>query len=402
MHFPSGHQLAICPSWDQKDAELAVRSVFDGSRFGLLKATPAHFELLLAAAGSGAAEIEVGTVVIGGEPLSGRLARAVLATCSDTTVLVNEYGPTEATVGCVVYRLTRESAIPVNSMIPIGRPLANTEVFVLDAADRLVPVGVTGELHISGIGLARGYLNQPELTAQRFTHKHIGGRERRVYRTGDLVRWMPDGNLQFIGRTDNQVKLRGFRVELGEIEAALCDCPQIAEAVVTACADDTPGGKRLVAYVVSTDPAASPDIPAVRELLRARLPRIHAPGHVHHPGLNAPLQLRQDRHASPAAPRRNPPRPPRCLHRPPGPGPARHRAGLVPGPRHRPDRSTRQLLRTRRPLPTRHPGIESCVHMLTGFRISVKDFFRQPTVAAMCIPDHRDASAFRAIFPVHE
>jgi amino acid adenylation domain-containing protein len=164
-------------------------------------------------------------------------------------LMVNAYGPTESTV-CATMN-TRVSVL--DGSVPIGQPIVNTRVYVLDAGLRLVPAGVTGELYIAGAGLARGYLNRAALTASRFVADPFGPPGSRMYRTGDLVRWTPDGALVFAGRADDQVKLRGFRVEPGEVEAVLAAHPAVAQAVVIV-REDQPGTKRLVAYIV---PAAS-------------------------------------------------------------------------------------------------------------------------------------------------
>src|SRR6202000_2925788 len=160
--------------------------------------------------------------------------------------LVNEYGPTETVVGCIMYDVPQEIDFPHS--IPIGKPISNTQVYILDGHGEPVPVGVAGELYIGGAGVARGYLNRPELTAEEFLRGRVldeaGGR---MYRTGDLGRWLPDGNIEFLGRNDFQVKIRGFRIELGEIEARLAEHPGVRDAVVLA-REDTPGDKRLVAY----------------------------------------------------------------------------------------------------------------------------------------------------------
>ncbi|GAA1602365.1 hypothetical protein GCM10009828_031070 [Actinoplanes couchii] len=185
--------------------------------------------------------------------------------------LHNTYGPTEATVTCTAAMITG----PVRQ-VPIGRPCANTEVFVLDATGGLVPVGVVGELWVGGVGLARGYLNRPELTAERFVVREIENDLRRLYRTGDLVRWNAGGELEFVGRTDDQVKVRGFRIELGEIEAALAGCPGVSAAVVTV-REDVPGDRRLIGYVVP-DGSETVGVSTLRASLKRLLPEHMIPG----------------------------------------------------------------------------------------------------------------------------
>ncbi|MBW4563379.1 MAG: amino acid adenylation domain-containing protein [Mojavia pulchra JT2-VF2] len=166
----------------------------------------------------------------------------------------NAYGPTESTVCATVAECT-----PGHKKLPIGYPIANTQVYILDAHLQPVPLGVPGELYIAGVGLARGYLNRTELTAEKFIFKSkgIGQRalgtqssEERLYKTGDLARYLADGNIEYLGRIDNQVKIRGFRIELGEIEAVLSQHPDVREAIAIA-REDTSGDKRLVAYIVS-------------------------------------------------------------------------------------------------------------------------------------------------------
>ncbi|WP_194905705.1 non-ribosomal peptide synthetase [Catenulispora rubra] len=235
------------------------------SRIGILKTTPAALEAML----DGLAEAEVGTgaevVVVGGEALPIDLARRAHERWS--AAVVNEYGPTEATVGCVVYRLDER---PVRgSGMPIGQPSPNMGVFVLDERLRLVPAGVPGELYLAGVQLARGYGHRPALTASRFVACPFEPGAR-MYRTGDLVRWDVDGQLVFLGRSDDQVKIRGFRVEPGEIEAALAAHPGVAKAFVLARRD---GGSdnRLVAYLVPADDTVL-DVAAVREFVAAKVP----------------------------------------------------------------------------------------------------------------------------------
>ncbi|MEV0696793.1 amino acid adenylation domain-containing protein [Saccharopolyspora sp. NPDC050389] len=184
------------------------------------------------------------TLVLAGEGLPGSLLSRVRSVFPDCLV-ANIYGPTEATVYATAWFCNDDRPVGVP---PIGRPISNTRVYVLDAEMRLVPPGAVGELHLAGAGLARGYFGQAGLTAQRFVADPFAPGER-MYRTGDLVRWNRDGELEFVGRVDDQVKVRGFRIELGEVETALTTHPQIAQAAAVV-REDQPGDKRLIAYVV--------------------------------------------------------------------------------------------------------------------------------------------------------
>ncbi|OKP02419.1 Amino acid adenylation [Xenorhabdus eapokensis] len=164
--------------------------------------------------------------------------------------LLHVYGPTETTTFATTYELPAKGDKDVDSKIPIGRPISNTQIYILNQQGQPVPLGVDGEIYIAGIGVARGYLNHPELTAERFLPDPFAAQpDARMYKTGDLGRWRPDGNIEYLGRNDFQVKLRGFRIELGEIEARLTQCDGVREAVVLA-REDEPGQKRLVAYLL--------------------------------------------------------------------------------------------------------------------------------------------------------
>jgi amino acid adenylation domain-containing protein len=213
-------------------------------------------------------------LLTGGEALSPDHVRRALMRLPATRI-VNGYGPTETTTFACCYPIPQKPGNSASS-IPIGRPISNTEAYVLDAHLQPVPIGVAGELYIGGAGLARGYLNRPELTAEKFIRNPF--REspgERLYKTGDLVRWLPDGNLEFLGRIDSQVKIRGHRIELGEIECALRDMPEVNDAVVLA-REDSPGEKRLVAYVVPEKGNAFSEGDA-RRYLQQKLPQYMLP-----------------------------------------------------------------------------------------------------------------------------
>lgn len=200
-------------------------------------------------------------------------------------LLINAYGPTEATVETTTCRLSELDLHEKTSQLPIGKPITNLEVYVLDKYLQPVPIGVPGELYVGGAGLARGYLNRQELTAEKFI-QNPWDKSQRLYKTGDLVRYLPDGNITFIGRIDNQVKIRGFRIELGEIETLLTAHPQIKEAVVIV-REDEPGRKRLVAYVIEqssvqnpksvTAPTVSKIQNILRDFLKQKLPEYMVP-----------------------------------------------------------------------------------------------------------------------------
>ncbi|HEY3689579.1 MAG TPA: amino acid adenylation domain-containing protein, partial [Pseudonocardiaceae bacterium] len=218
------------------------------------------------------------TVVLAGEALSARAVRDIRAATSCTRI-ANIYGPTEATVYATAWygdaALFERDAAAGEQAPPIGRPIANTQVYVLDAGLRPVPVGVPGELYLAGHGLARGYLRRTGLTAQRFVANPFGQPGTRMYHTGDVVRWNTAGELEYLGRSDHQVKIRGFRIELGEVEAAVARHPDISQAVVVAHQTQT-GHHRLVAYLIAVD-AKAPGSADLRAWLKHSVPDYMVP-----------------------------------------------------------------------------------------------------------------------------
>ncbi|MDL4774583.1 non-ribosomal peptide synthetase [Actinomadura xylanilytica] len=247
--------------------EVAERGGWEGT---LVSGVPSAMAALLA---TGSADLRAGDVVLAGEALPARLVRDLRAWLPGARIS-NIYGPTEATVYVTAWFDDGNT----EGHAPIGGPLANTRAYVLDAALRPVPAGVPGELYIAGTGLARGYLHRPGLTAGRFVACPYGAAGGRMYRTGDLVRWDEAGRIEYLGRLDHQVKVRGFRIEPGEIETALAAHPSVAQSVVVA-RRDAAGDPALVAYVVA-GPGRTVDAPQVRAFARESLPEYMVPAAV--------------------------------------------------------------------------------------------------------------------------
>lgn len=258
-----GGRLVLAGAETAADGAALLRLLHE-SQATVMQATPATWRLLLAAGWNDTSNLKI---LCGGEALPAELAQDLLARCAS---LWNMYGPTETTIWSSL--LAVEAA---QGIVPIGRPIANTDMYIVDAHLNPVPLGVPGELLIGGAGLSRGYLKRPELTAEKFIpHPFSAAQDARLYRTGDLCRYRPEGVIEFLGRLDHQVKVRGFRIELGDIETALAQHPAVQAVVVMARADAS-GENRLVAYLI-----AAGDAPAVSELrafLQERLPEYMIP-----------------------------------------------------------------------------------------------------------------------------
>lgn len=310
--FPSlttGGCLHIISAERAADPE-ALAEYFRRHPIDCLKIVPSHLVMLLSSPHPEGALPRL-QMVLGGEAARWDVLEK-LRTLAPGCRILNHYGPTEATVGAQSYRVERNQRSPAGPTVPLGQPLANIQIYVLNPYLRPAPIGVPGEVYIGGAGLARGYLDRPDLTAERFIPNPFGQASEvrsqalenegprtnagvapilnpqstiqhgsRLYRTGDLARHRSDGVIEFLGRTDYQVKLRGFRIELGEIEAILLEHPTVRQAVVT-MREDTPGDTRLVAYVVQR-PDLQPvafDPQELRAFLKERLPDYMAPAHI--------------------------------------------------------------------------------------------------------------------------
>ncbi|RWO15662.1 MAG: amino acid adenylation domain-containing protein, partial [Mesorhizobium sp.] len=268
----AGARLRILIDW--------IGAVEDGQTYDLIKLTPSHLSMLNKRLEAHNGPAPARALMVGGEAL----IPADMQFWQErfpSVRLINHFGPTEATVGCATFEISQ--SVEGMASIPIGRPIANTQVYLLDGHGTPVPFGAVGELYIGGAGVARGYLNRPELTAERFLADPFSDEAgARMYRTGDLARYLPDGNLEFLGRNDDQVKIRGFRIEPGEIAARLIEHAWVREAVVVA-RQDRAGDKHLVAYVVCGPEAGSDDddgsglAGGLRAHLGARLPDYMVP-----------------------------------------------------------------------------------------------------------------------------
>lgn len=252
-----------------------AKALRTGRDFSLVKITPAHLDMLCQQLCEDEIAPAPRAFIIGGEALFAESWES-WKKCAPAAMLVNEYGPTETVVGCCAYFLPEHG--PAVGAVPIGRPIANTQLYVLNAEMEPVSIGATGELYVAGDGVARGYWNAPDLTAEKFVPNPFAANDnsasRTMYRTGDLVRYLPDGNLEFVGRLDNQIKVRSYRIEPAEIEAALLSHSLVQNAVVSA--HNVGGDKQLAAYVIPLD-GETPSDSELRAYLSGRLPEFMVP-----------------------------------------------------------------------------------------------------------------------------
>ncbi|RPI77060.1 MAG: amino acid adenylation domain-containing protein, partial [Desulfobacteraceae bacterium] len=249
--------------------EFSLQKALRDNRADILKATPAHLELLVEGAPEG---LRVRKIIVGGEQLESGLANRVRRKLGSRVRIYNEYGPTEATVGCMIHEF--DPSRDRGASVPIGVPIAETAIYVLDRARQPVPLQVRGEIHIGGTGLAQGYLNRPELTAETFLPDPFGQEPgARLYKTGDLARRSADGNLEYLGRLDEQVKIRGFRIELGEIETVLAEYPDLQQCLVTV-RQDAQQHKSLCVYFRAARECRPGEM---RSFLQQRLPEYMIP-----------------------------------------------------------------------------------------------------------------------------
>ena len=299
MVFPAlcgGGCLRVVPQDQARDSEALAR-LFDRYPVDCLKVVPSHLEALLSGS-SPERLLPRHRLVLGGEASRLALLRKVRSLAPECRIF-NHYGPTETTVGVLTHPVAEEWGDRW-ATLPLGRPLPNTSVYLLDRSGQPVPAWVPGEVYIGGAGVARGYLGQPALTAERFVPDPVGAEPgARLYRTGDLARHLPGVGIEFLGRADHQVKVRGFRIELGEIEAQIRLQPGVRETVVLA-REDEPGDRRLVAYVVPA-PDGAFNAEALRSGLAGELPEYMVPSaFVTLPSLPLTSNGKIDRRALPA------------------------------------------------------------------------------------------------------
>ncbi|MFG0331997.1 MAG: amino acid adenylation domain-containing protein, partial [Maioricimonas sp. JB049] len=268
-----GRTLYIVPEAERLDG-VKLLQYFQKHAIDVVDATPTYLSLLSHSGQASGEGLRVKQLIVGGESLTVSTVRSIWETFGADVQLMNVYGPTECTVDATRQVIAAEQLEERKDTVPIGRPLANQQVWILDGAGRLQPIGVAGEIHISGAGVARGYKNRAELTAEKFVdNPYLPGR--RMYRTGDLGRWLPDGTIEYMGRIDDQVKIRGYRIEPGEIENRLRQHAAVKEAAVIA-RDEGNGSQALCAYYAADREVS---ISELREHMAEELPYYMVPSY---------------------------------------------------------------------------------------------------------------------------
>ena len=249
--------------YKEDELNIVLDKIFKEETNSVIKLTPSHLKLIKE---SKLFNENIKRFIVGGEELTEKVARDIGEIFNNDIEIINEYGPTEATVGCIVYKYI------FNEKMLIGKPINNCKIYILDQCKNMIPIGVRGELYISGEVLARGYLNKVDLTKERFIDNPYDP-GKKMYKTGDVARWLSDGNIEFQGRIDNQVKIRGFRIELGEIENKLLQNPSI-QAVTVAVKEVTDNNNHICAYIVSEEDLAQLDL---KNYLKKSLPDYMVP-----------------------------------------------------------------------------------------------------------------------------
>ncbi|WP_338910501.1 amino acid adenylation domain-containing protein [Mycetohabitans rhizoxinica] len=268
----SGKKLTIVRDEEILDPKFISENYLEDE--SVFKITPSHLSSLIKSMPN-KGDNSKRTFFLGGERIDGELVAGIRLNWRNSRI-INHYGPTEATIGMLVGELPHEISLESTPFLPLGRPISNTQAYVLDNELQPVPVGVAGELYIAGSSLARGYLDRPGLTSERFVADPFGPLGSRMYRSGDLMKWRSDGSLDFLGRVDDQVKIRGFRIELREIEAVLRRNPAVRQvAVITR--DDHSGSQQLVSYVVPKGDGTSIDPVLLRRQIAQQLPDYMVP-----------------------------------------------------------------------------------------------------------------------------
>ncbi|MDT4990099.1 MAG: hypothetical protein QOI74_4193, partial [Micromonosporaceae bacterium] len=373
-----GQTVHVVPE-DTDLAELGAR-LRAAAPFGFVKLTPGHLEMLAHQMDAAGARGLTKTLVVGGEALPARTARRWADWLGDGARVINEYGPTEITVANSVHAEDARE----REVVPVGTPIEGTSMFVLDDTLQPVPIGVPGELCVGGIGVARGYVGRPGLTAERFLPNPFGPPGTRLYRTGDIARVLPTGVVDVLGRVDGQVKIRGYRVELGEIEGVLSGHPEVADARVV-CRPNQAGEQRLVSYLVAVDDNAVLEPESLARWLAGTLPEYMVPSaFIRTPRIPLTSNGKLDMEALPG-----------------WDGPAAGTEYVAP----RTPRQQRMAKIWAEVLGVERVGIKDSFFDLggdsiravvlvaalraVGFVVSVKDIFAAPTVAALC-PEGQD------------